>query len=128
NDMHCNYMVAYFKRNRMAYKELGSPLEHDYALVNDVLYYDGEPITEIRAVFFRGLISHQTDPLQHSDAETRFNDRTQFASRMEVIQSWLHMLSDYGVCVLQPPGFRAKYMQLHKLHRAGVPLPKTCVT
>lgn len=128
NDIHCQYMLAYLRRNRIDHIELGSPMEHDYALHNDVLLYDGQPIKEVRAVFFRGVLSSQADPLQHEDAVKRFTDQAQFSARIEVVQSWLHLLADYGVRILQPPGFRAKFSQLNKLHRARLPMPRTCIT
>lgn len=128
NDIHCQYMLAQLHKRGVSYVELGSPLEHDYALLNGQLLYDGRPLPDVRAVYFRGVLSHNPAPLEQADRSKRLIDNLQFASRVEVVQSWLSLLSSSGTSVLNLPGNRSKYVQLHKLAQAGIPLPDTCIT
>ncbi|GIQ68059.1 ATP-grasp domain-containing protein [Xylanibacillus composti] len=128
NDIHCQYMIAQLQKRGIPYAELGSPLQHDYALLNDQLLYDGKPLPPVQAVYFRGVLTHNPDPLANADAGKRLIDNMQFAARVEVVQSWLGIMAASGVAVLNQPGNRAKYVQLHTLQQAGLPLPETCIT
>ncbi len=128
NDIHCQFMLAQLHQRGIPYMELGSPLDHDYGMHNGQLLYDGKPLPQVQAVYFRGVLSHNPDPLDQEDARKRLTDNMQFAARVEVVQSWLHIMAESGVTILNQPGNRSKVVQLHTLQQAGIPIPATCIT
>ena len=128
HDYHCQYMAARLARMGAPYMELGCPIRNDYALLNGWLYYNGIPVPRAQAVFYRGVLGHNAEPVRTDDAEKRYTDGVQFAARAEAVQSWLAILAETGVNVINPPGNRSKYVQLHTLLAAGLPLPRTCIT
>lgn len=127
NDIHCQHMMNRMQELEIEYRELGSPREHDYALLDGVLFYDGEPIREISSVFYRSVMSHNPEYFTLEDPY-RYEAQIQFAARGEAVRNWLSLLHEMGAKVINSPVNTSKYYQLAMLHRAGIPLPRTCIT
>ncbi|WP_110931302.1 ATP-grasp domain-containing protein [Paenibacillus bouchesdurhonensis] len=128
NDVHCRHMVAKLKEMGLEYKELGSPQLNDYAAVNGELIYNGEPLRRLRSVYFRSIMTHNPNQLAGGSAAERYNSQLQFSAQVEAVRGWLHALHEEGARVINPPSSSSKYYQLNALHRAGIPLPRTCIT
>ena len=57
-DIHCENMVKRLKQRGISFKELGSPLENDYALVGGHLYYNGERMDGVYSAYFRSVMAY----------------------------------------------------------------------
>lgn len=128
NDPHCRHMSLRLEEMGIPYRELGCPIENDYAWSDGVLYYDGEPLQEVSAVFFRSVMTHDPTQLSTKGSQQQYTNQIQFSARAEAIREWLRMLDARGIPVINAPTPTSKYYQLDALQRAGVPIPRTCIT
>jgi hypothetical protein len=127
-DVHCNHMIKRLSQRGIPFKELGSPLENDYALVNGNLYYNGELMYGVYSAYFRGLMVYDATGAPDANKELQYTDEIQFSARSNAVSTWLSLLDETGTKVINPPRNNAKYRQLFLLQQEGIPLPRTCIT
>lgn len=129
DDVHGDFMISKLDQKGIEYVALGSTRDNDYAIWNHNLLYNGEPVQQygIRSVFFRSVLQ-DPNQFQDDDASVQYTGNIQFSAQVEAIRTWLLIMHHQGVRVINPPRNFSKYYQLHTLHQAGLPLPKTCVT
>jgi hypothetical protein len=128
NDVHCNHMIKRLNQRGIPFKELGSSLENDYALVQGNLYYNGELLDGFYSAYFRGLMVYDALGTPGANKELQYTDEIQFSARSSAVSTWLSLLDETGTKVINPPRNNAKYRQLFLLQQEGIPLPRTCIT
>lgn len=127
-DTHCDTMVKHLIKRDIPYKELGCPLENDYALMDGNLYYNGELIDGVCGAYYRSVMTNDSAGLFGENKELKYTDEIQFSARSNVVNSWLSLIEQEGITVINPPRNNAKYRQLYLLQQAEILLPKTCIT
>ncbi|MFJ8089596.1 RimK family alpha-L-glutamate ligase [Lysinibacillus sp. NPDC095746] len=129
NDIHCNYMILKLKEREIPYIELGPLEKNEYTFQNGKLFYNGTLIDfeSISSVYIHGNMSFVPKNLNDSYIDT-YDEQILFKAQIENLSTWLKILRDKGITLINPPVDSTKYYQLFRLIDAQIPMPQTCIT
>lgn len=129
NDIHCNYMILKLKERKIPYIELGPLEKNEYTFRDRKLFYNGTFIDfeSISSVYIHGNMNFSPKNLKDSYIDT-YNDQILLKAQIENLSTWLKILRDKGITLINPPVDSTKYYQLFRLIDAQIPIPQTCIT
>ncbi|MFZ0445227.1 MAG: ATP-grasp domain-containing protein [Bacillus sp. (in: firmicutes)] len=127
NDSHSLHLMKRLKERYIDFLELGSLKQNDYSFVNSTLIYNNIPIEPVTSVFYRANFTFTPASPEDTYIDS-FNGIRLLESNLETIHSWMTMISQKGGKIINPPAVRSKFLQIHRLLEANIPLPNTCIT
>lgn len=127
NDFHANFFAFKLKKRGIPFIELGAFDRNDYTYENGKLIYNGKIVENITSIYVRGNLMYHPPKLNIPFIDT-YNEQVRFRSQVEMLQSWIRIEEEQGARTLNSFVNNSKHIQLHKFMKAGLPIPKTCIT